>query len=55
MLIGAIDFEPANPLIDPAQGGLGREVNSKIFTAAEFVAKATRPFLRDVLAKPKSS
>lgn len=54
LLIGDIGFAEAVELIYPAQATLGREVNPKVFTAAEFSTKAAvEPFLRDVLAKPK--
>lgn len=53
-LIGDIGFAEAVDLLYPAQAVLGREVNVKVFTPAEFSAKAAAvPFLRDVLAKPK--
>src|SRR3990170_9086528 len=54
MLIGDIGFADAVNLLYPAQATLGREINPKVFTAAEFSTKtAVEPFLRDVLAKPK--
>ena len=54
LLIGEIGFAEAVELLYPAQTILGREVNPKVFTPAEFSAKATaEPFLRNVLAKPK--
>ena len=53
LLIGDIGFAEAVELLYPAQATLGREVNPKVFTAAEFSTKAAAPFLRDVLAKPK--
>ena len=53
LLIGDIGFAEAVELLYPAQATLGREVNPKVFTAAEFSIKAAEPFLRDVLAKPK--
>ena len=54
LLIGNIGFAEAVELLYPAQATLGREVNPKVFTAAEFSMKvAVEPFLRDVLAKPK--
>ena len=54
LLIGDIGFAEAVGLLYPAQAALGREVNPKVFTAVEFSTKATlKPFLRDVLAKPK--
>lgn len=54
MLIGAVGFSDVIPFIYPAQVTLGREINPKVFTVAEFAAKArTEPFLCDVLAKPK--
>jgi predicted nucleotidyltransferase len=54
LLIGDIGFAEAVDLLYPAQAILGREVNAKVFTPAEFSPKgATEPFVRDVLAKPK--
>ncbi len=54
LLIGDLDFAQAVTLLHPTQALLGREVNPKVFTAAEFSAKAaTEPFIRDILAKPK--
>lgn len=54
LLIGDVGFAEAVGLLHPTQLTLGREVNVKVFTPAEFSAKAaTEPFLRDVLAKPK--
>lgn len=53
LLVGDIGFAEAVELLYPAQATLGREVNPKVFTAAEFSTKAAEPFLRDVLAKPK--
>ena len=54
LVIGDIGFAEAVDLLHPAQATLGREMNVKVFTSAEFSAKAaTDPFLRDVLAKPK--
>lgn len=54
LLIGDLGFAQAVTLLHPTQALLGREVNPKVFTAAEFSAKAaTEPFIRDILAKPK--
>lgn len=53
MLIGELDFARAVQLLHPAQAQLGREINPKVFSAAEFASAADGPFLRDVLAKPK--
>ncbi len=54
LLIGDLGFAQAVTLLHPTQALLGREVNPKVFTAAEFTAKAaTEPFIRDILAKPK--
>jgi len=54
LVIGDVGFADAVELLHPTQLTLGREVNVKVFTPAEFSAKAaTEPFLRDVLAKPK--
>ena len=54
LLIGDVGFAEAVSLLHPTQLTLGREVNVKVFTPAEFSLKSlTEPFLRDVLAKPK--
>jgi hypothetical protein len=54
MLIGDIGFAQAVELLHPTQTTLGREVNPKVFTEAEFLSSlASQPFLRDVVAKPK--
>ena len=54
MLIGELGFREAVELLHPTQAALGREVNPKVFAAAEFRARlSTEPFLADVLAKPK--
>ena len=48
-----LDFARAVQLLHPAQAQLGREINPKVFSAAEFASAADGPFLRDVLGKPK--
>ncbi len=53
MLIGEIGFAEAVALLYPAQATLGREINAKVFSAAEFAHQAGQAFLIDVLAKPK--
>ena len=54
MLIGDLGFRQTIELLHPAQTVLGREINPKVFTTEEFVARApVEPFLADVLAKPK--
>lgn len=54
MLVGDIGFAQAVELLHPTQSMLGREVNPKVFTEADFAtALASQAFLRDVLAKPK--
>lgn len=54
MLIGDISFRQAVELLHPTQAALDREVNPKVFSPAEFSAKAaTEPFLAEVLARPK--
>jgi predicted nucleotidyltransferase len=54
MIVGDLGFAEAVALLHPSQAILGREVNPKVFAAAEFSAKAaTEAFLIDVLAKPK--
>ena len=53
--IGDIDFAGIVNALYPAQGALRREVNPKVFTAAEWRAKLASQsgFLVDVLNKPK--
>jgi predicted nucleotidyltransferase len=55
MLIGAIGFGDAVRLLDPAAAVLGREVNPKVYSAAQWrtAVKAKDPFVLDVLARPK--
>jgi len=55
MLIGeGLSFAQAVELFYPLQEELGREVNPRVYSQAEFAAKvAEEPYLRDVLAKPK--
>ncbi len=54
MLIGDTPFRRAVELLYPAQSRIGREVNPKVFTAAEFSAGSrSEILLADVLAKPK--
>jgi predicted nucleotidyltransferase/DNA-binding HxlR family transcriptional regulator len=54
MLVGDLGFRDAIALLHPTQATLGREVNPKLYSAAEFQDMArTEPFLVDVLAKPK--
>lgn len=55
LIIGSIRFEDALSLLDPAGPGLGREVNPKVYTRAQWrkVLAANEPFVRELLAKPK--
>jgi len=55
MLIGDIGFGDAVRLLSPAGTALGREVNPKVYSAAQWRAavKAKDPFLLEVLARPK--
>jgi len=54
LLIGDASFRGVVELLHPAQAALGREINPKLFSAAEFSAKAaTEAFIADVLSKPK--
>ena len=54
LLIGDVGFREVVELLYPAQATLGREINPKVFTAAEFSAKApTEAFIADLLKKPK--
>ncbi|MEO5881267.1 MAG: MarR family transcriptional regulator [Caldimonas sp.] len=55
MLLGPIDFAEAVHLLDPAGVALGREVNPKIYTPAQWrkAVAAGEPFAREVLAQPR--
>lgn len=55
MLLGDIDFAAAVQLLYPAGVALGREVNPKVYTRAQWrkAVAAEDPFVREVLAKPK--
>jgi predicted nucleotidyltransferase/predicted DNA-binding transcriptional regulator len=55
MVIGPLSFGDAVQLLYPAQATLGREINPKVFSAQEWLArvKAKDPFIREVLAQPK--
>ena len=55
MLIGSLTFGDAVQLLYPAQATVGREINSMVFSAADWRArvKAKDPFVHEVLAKPK--
>jgi predicted nucleotidyltransferase len=55
MLVGRITFKDAVHLFHPLQPVLGREINAKVYSAAEWRAKVSAgdPFARDVLSKPK--
>ena len=55
LIIGSLGFGDAVKLTYPAQATLGREVDPKLFTLAEWRTKLKTkdPFVRDVLARPK--
>ena len=55
LIIGSAGFAELVNLLYPAQQLVGREVNPKVFTAAQWRerVKAKDPFVKDVLAKPK--
>lgn len=55
LLIGVLGFAEAVRLFHPVQSALGREINPKVYSEAEWQAKvrAGDAFARDVLAKPK--
>jgi DNA-binding transcriptional ArsR family regulator len=54
LLIGDAAFREVVELLFPAQSMLGREVNPRIFSVAEFSARLpVEPFLADVVSKPK--
>ncbi len=55
IVIGPVDFGSVVDALYPMQKRLGREINPKVFPAAEWSAKirAGNPFTTDVLRKPK--
>jgi DNA-binding transcriptional ArsR family regulator len=57
LLVGDASFRQTVALLHPTQAQLGREVNPKLYTPAEFLAQLSQAgqgqFLADVLAKPK--
>ena len=55
LLIGDVGFVEIVRLFHPVQSTLGREINPKVYSAAEWKIKlsAADTFARDVLAKPK--
>jgi predicted nucleotidyltransferase len=55
MVIGKAKFGEIARLLHPAQATLGREINPKVFQAAEWrkAVAAKDPFVTDVLGKPK--
>lgn len=55
MLVGPLGFADAVQLLYSAQQSLGREINPKIYSAAEWRAalKAKNPFVTEVIAQPK--
>jgi predicted nucleotidyltransferase len=55
LIIGSVDFGTIIDALHPAQQQLAREINPKVFTAAEWKSKLTakNPFVLDVLANTK--
>lgn len=54
MIIGAVDFGAAVGLLAPTEKVLAREVNPRVFSEADFRARARHDaFLQDVLSKPR--
>ena len=53
MLVGNVGFRQIVELLHPTQAQLGREVNPKVMTPAEFTAQASSAFLHEVLTQPK--
>ena len=55
MVIGNVSFREIVKSLHPAQATLGREINPKVFRAAEWRKRvaARDSFVMDVLAKPK--
>ena len=55
ILIGTVDFGEVTKALYPAQQALGREINPKVFSCAEWRSRlaAESTFLSDVMSKPK--
>jgi predicted nucleotidyltransferase len=55
LIVGTVDFGTVIDALHLAQRQLGREINPKVFSAAEWKAKirAGSPFVKEILAKPK--
>lgn len=55
MVIGEIDFGEVVERLHPLQESLGREINPKLYTRAEWqkLVRARSAFVRDVLGKPR--
>ncbi len=55
LIVGTVDFGSVVDALHPIQQQLGREVNPKIFSVREWIAKvgAKDAFVADVLAQPK--
>lgn len=55
LVIGDVDFSALISHLQPAQERLGREINPKVYSPAEWQALAGKggAFVRDLLAKPK--
>lgn len=53
MLVGSLGFDDAVRLLWPLQSELGREINPQVFSRDAFATRASEPYLRDVLDKPK--
>ena len=55
LLVGNISFAQAIEALHPAQTQLGREINPKVMTSAEWAQKRAEgnPFIQDLLLKPR--
>lgn len=55
LIIGSADFDEVITALHPTQGVLGREINPKVYSRAEWkqLVKRGGAFVRDVLSKPK--
>jgi predicted nucleotidyltransferase len=54
MVIGSVSFAEVSDALSEVQLELGRDVNPTVYTAEEFTRKASLPFVRSVIAKPRT-
>lgn len=55
LVVGHVGFGPVVEALHPAQALLGREINPKVMTPAEWAQKRAEgsPFIQDLLSKPR--